>query len=62
MEDGKKSLGNGVGKEIKKSIMKSMSINSNNDNAISKTSTTITWLIYVLCKNKEEHQEDADLA
>ena len=26
--------------------MKSMSINSNNDNAISKTSTTITWLIY----------------
>ena len=42
--------------------MKSMSINSNNDNAISKTSTTITWLIYVLCKNKEEHQEDADLA
>ena len=46
MEDGKKSLGNGVGKEIKKSIMKSMSITTNDDNATFTTFTTITWLNY----------------
>ena len=46
-EDGKKKGGEmGMEKKYRKSIIKLMSITTNNDNATSTTSTTITWLIY----------------